>query len=343
MAQARGASSLSRYSRLGASLAIPVVGLAALVLAVGLTHHPTPTSPPISVATPTPFPTPTLYPALFPRSDSFALLPAQNAFGAIAVPRVTLPGGVSIEMTLAASPANLPSELPVWLLAAQPLDPRTVANRFGISPHDSGDTTQGITLFHAGLGVKPATDAIAWLASGVPAPQLGGHPRDAGTAEVLATRWLLRSGLAPFAGTSPLVEQTSNGESASFSEWKFTWWRRAPVYPLQPAIDSVVARVSADGTLKQLDFSYPRVVEGSTYPLRPWRQAFAEAQQGRWSRPCCQPLPELTTPGTLHVTITSVSLEYAIVATPGALYAVPMYAFSEGAGQQSGLVPAIAT
>ena len=43
------------------------------------------------------------------------------------------------------------------------------------------------------------------------------------------------------------------------------------------------------------------------------------------------------------MTITRVSVEYAIAATPGGMYAVPMYAFSEGAGYQPGLVPAIAT
>jgi hypothetical protein len=342
MAQTRSTPGLSRYGRLAAALAIPLVGLAALAVIVAISHRPTatPGPNPIGVTTPTPLPTPTAYPELFPDSDQFSLL-APNAFGPLTAPQATTRNTPGIDMTLAASPVGLPTQLPVWLLTSQPLNPRDVAERFGISG-DATSVDHGVARWQAGLRVDPATATIFWWPAGVAAPKLGGYPRDSISAEVLAMRWLLRSGLAPFAGTPARVEQTSNGDRASLPEWTVTWPRIAPNPPGTPAIDQVVARVSGDGTLKQLDFTHPHVAKGSTYTLRPWQEAFQDAQRGHWYRQCCRPLPELTTPGVVHVTITSVSVEYDIVQQADGLYAIPMYAFTEGPGYDPGLVPAIA-
>src|SRR5207302_3622618 len=125
------------------------------------------------------------------------------------------------------------------------------------------------------------TTTILWSPNGGASPQLGGIPRDVASAGTLATRWLLRAGLAPFAGTAAHVVQTSNGESASFAEWTVTWPRSArEPGATPPSIDTVTARVSADGTLKQLDFVHPRVNGGSQYPLRTWQDAYRAAQAG---------------------------------------------------------------
>jgi len=345
MAQARGAPGLSRFGRLGAALAIPAVGAAALLVAVAVNHRATPAPPPVNVVvTPTPLPTPTEFSDLLSQFDIFNLLPRQ-AFGSLSVPMAQPPAGITVDLTLQSPPAGeLPPQLPVWRFTPEAIDPRAVADRFGVSRNDTGVVDHGVVIYHAGLTVDSATTTITWIANGVASPQLGDRPRDSTSAERLATRWLLRSGLAPFIGATATVVQTSNGESASFPEWTITWPRQAPLPPPPtPAIDQVVARVSADGTLKELELTHPRVTSGSPYPLRPWQDAFRDAQAGRWYQPCCQPFPELVPSGTLHVTVRSVSLVYQTVRLGTGMYAIPMYAFGEGPGYQPGLVPAIAT
>jgi len=342
MAQARGAPGLSRTRLPALALAIPLLGIAALAVLVAVTHHstPTPAPRPNAVVTPTAEPTPTEFPPLLTDADSFRLV-APHTFGTIATPTVTLPAGLTVDMIIATQPTGLPTALPVWLLAPPALDPRTVANRFGISPDATSVTENSVTTWAAGLHVDPTHGTVFWLAGGAPAPRLGGRPTDRNSAYFLAMGWLRHSGLMPFTDEVATIEQTSNGESASFPEWTITWRRTAPGYLLFP-IDQVSARVSADGTLKELDLSRPRVARGALYTLRPWQDALRDAQQGHWYQVCCQPLPDFATPDTLHVTITSVSLRYAIVDTPQGMLTVPMYAFAESGGTYPGLVPAVA-
>ncbi len=339
MAQARGSSRLSRLRLPALALALPVVGLAALLATVAATHRSVSTPPaPVVIATPTPRATPTLYPVVFRNPDDFTLGPPHQ-FGNLDTPQVALPPRTSIVLSVATPPTSVPTELPVWKLAGAPLDPRSIADRFGISPADRALTENDMTSWRAGLGVDAVDGIIVWIPIGVPAPRLGGTPRDTESAANLALRWLQRSGLAPFAGAPAGVEQTSSGDSASLPEWTVTWHRTAPGYPQIP-IDDVVARVSGDGTLKQLDFSHPPIVGGSLYRLRPWQDALRDAQANHWFQPCCEPVPD-TTIGSLHITV-SVSIQYALAQTAQGRFAIPMYAFTEGAGYQPGLVPAIA-
>jgi hypothetical protein len=346
MAQTRGAPGLSRLRLLALALAIPVAGLATLALVVAFTHRgtPLPPGPPrIAVVTPTAEPTPTEFAALLTDTDSFILL-GPRAFGSISpTSRPSAgPAGVSVDLSIANPPSGLPTELPVWELTQAALDPPVVASRFGLGP--SGETSVGgdVVSWAPDLLVNASLSTIWYTQTAGAAPRLGGVPRDRATALTLATRWLEHAGLAPFAGTREIatIDQTATGESASFPEWTITWQRTAPGYPAYP-LDTISARVSADGTLKELELSRPRVDRGALYPLRPWQDALRDAQQGRWYQQCCGQLPELATPGKVHVTISSVSLRYAIAATPQGLFAVPMYAFVE-TGFQPGLVPAIA-
>lgn len=349
MAQARGAPGLSRLRTPALALAIPALGVAALAGLVVATHRGTSTPPGperIAVITPTPEPTPTVYPTLLSdAADTFTLL-APRSFGAISPTPLPsfAPPGTSIDLTIATPPTGLPAALPVWQLTPRPLDPSSVAVRFGINPRATAGVENGggITFFPEGLIVNPARDDVSWaVAAGVAAPRLGGKPHDRTSAYFLGGGWLRSSGLEPAARTIAIIEQTSSGESASFPEWTITWRRTAPGYSQYP-IDSVVIRVSGDGTLKELQYSSPTVSKGALYPLRPWQDAVRDAEQGRWYQQCCQPLPELNTPGALHVTITSVSLQYVVVETARGLLAVPMYSLAETGGTQPGLVPAIA-
>ena len=347
MAQARGAPGLSRLRPPALALAIPALGVAALAGLVAATHRGTSTPPGperIAVITPTPEPTPTAYPTLLSdAADTFTLL-APRSFGPInptPLPSFA-PPGTSIDLTIANPPAGLPAALPVWQLTARPLDPSSVAVRFGIKYGTPAAVENGAYIFSAGLSVDPARDDVSWqVGSGVAAPRLGGKPLDRTSAYFLGGGWLRSSGLEPAARTIAIIEQTSNGEGASFAEWTITWRRSAPGYSQYP-IDSVVARVSGDGTLKALRYSSPTVSKGALYPLRPWQDAVRDAEQGHWYQQCCQPLPELNTPGSVRVTISSVSLQYVVVETPRGMLAVPMYALAETGGTQPGLVPAIA-
>ena len=312
MAQARSAPGLSRFRRIGAALAIPVAGAAALLIAVAVTHRAAPPKP-VVVTSPTPLPEPTQFADVLSQFDLYTL-GAPQSFGRLVVPEQPAPP----QQFTAAPIGPFPAQLPVWRLTPEHIDPRAIADRFDISRSDAGTDDHGVTLFHAGLTVVPATTTILWQAFGVASPQLGGIPRDVASAGTLAARWLLRAGLAPFAGTAPQVVQTSNGESASFAEWTITWPRvaRQPG-PTPPAIDTITARVSADGTLKQLDFAHPRVDGGSQYQLRGWQDASRDAELGHWYR-----VPSLV--------VTSVRLVYATVQLDSGLYAIPMYNFGDG-------------
>lgn len=311
MAQTRSAPGLSRAWRWGAALAIPVAGAATLLIAVAVTHHATPPKP-VVVATPTPQQEPTQFPDVLSQFDLYTL-GAPQAFGRLILPEVSAP-----PVNFSASPEAVPTQLPVWRLTPEHIEPRAIADRFGVPPHDDVTEEQGVTYYHAGLSVDPALTTIFWKSTGVASPQLGGEPRDNASAGTLATRWMLRAGLAPFAGTVPQVVQTSNGESASFAEWTITWSRvaREPG-ATPPPIDAITARVSADGTLKQVDFAHPRVNGGSMYPLRGWQDALHDAEAGHWYR-------------TPSLRITGVRLAYATVPLASGLYAIPMYNFGDG-------------
>lgn len=339
MAQARGAPRLSRVSRLGLALAIPVVGLAALAVSVALTHRPEAGPAPVAIGTPTPLPTPAHYPQLFVLPDDFGVTQMPRAYGALTPPQVALPESTRVELSVPEAPSGLPAALPVWRLSTGPLDPRAVADRFGIPATTTSLTENGMTSWRAGLGVDPGHGVIVWIPIGVAAPRLGGVPRDNGSALTLATSWLLSAGLAPYSGAPAAVEQTSAGDSASLPEWTVTWQRRAPGWPQYP-LDEMVARVAGDGTLKQLDVSHPRVIGGSVYALRPWQDALRDALANHWYQPCCEPLPE-TGGAPLNVAV-NVGIRYALVDTASGEFAIPMYAFDEGHGYQPGLVPAIA-
>ena len=312
MAQARGAPGLNRFWRLGAALAIPIAGAATLLIAVAITHRASPPKP-VVVASPTPTPEPTQFPDVLSQFDLYTL-GAPQSYG-----RLVLPEQPEPSQQLTVQPlGQFPAQLPVWRFTPEHIDPRAIADRFGIPRNDGVTQEKGVTYYHAGLAVDPSVTTILWQASGVASPQLGGIPRDDTSAGTLATRWLLRAGLAPFTGTAAQVVQTSNGESASFAEWTVTWPRvaREPG-ATPPPIDEITARVSADGTLKQLDFAHPRVNGGSQYQLRSWQDAYRDAQLGHWYR-----APSLV--------ITSVRLVYATVQLDSGLYAIPMYNFGDG-------------
>jgi hypothetical protein len=239
---------------------------------------------------------------------------------------------------------DLPTQLPVWRLDTSPaLDARSVAARFGINraPDDRSDDGTEVA-WREGLDVDVRHFRVSWLAAqGAVNPHLGGVPRDTGDALQLATRWLDNAGLRPDPSEPVTVVQTNNGESASFAEWRVSWERSLPGYTQWP-IDTTTVRVSADGTLKELDLERPPLAGGSLYSLRPWQDAVRDAQAGRWFQLCCQPLPDYTTPGTLHITVRELSLAYAVVDTRAGSFAVPMYAFTEQDGQPPGLVAALA-
>lgn len=338
----RAASAQNDLMRRGTqALAIPAVGVLTLVVAVALTHReaPLPRSTPVG---PSPLvtatPNPTSFPPLFLIPDDFRLV-APRAYGVLTTTRGVT--GYTFDVTVTAPPANTPAALPVWNLSRTPVDAAAVAARFGLPPTPDRTWSDGGTYWTSGLEVNTVHSNISWLAAnGAPNPRLGSVPRDNLTAAVAAEEWLRRSGLAPTTMNPPQVFQTANGESASFAEWAIYWPRAAPDYP-QWTIDGTSARVSADGTLKQLDAPRATIDKGSLYPLRPWQDALADARRGRWFR-APEMLPEFTpTPGVLHITAT-VSITYAVVDTAQGSYAVPMYAFNEKGSGTPGLVPAIA-
>jgi len=328
-----------RPGRLLAATAIPLLGAAALALAIALTHRATPTTQ-MPAPLPPPVPTPTVFPSLLVAHDDFALT-APRAYGAISGSPAPVPPGDSFDVTLAATPTGVPDVLPVWRLIPAHLDPGTLGTRFGLGAEPyTTPLADNVAQWPSGLSVDAAQAIVSWTPlRDSSSPRLGGFPRDAATALSLAARWLDNAGLAPPAGSHAAVEQTSNGEGAAFAEWTITWPRTATGYPRVP-IDQTFARVSADGTLKELELARPTVSGGSLYPLRPWQDALADARRGHWFR-LFQPLPEFSTPGVVHTTVT-ISIEYADVRGALGTYAVPMYAFSEAGGGLPGLVPALA-
>lgn len=333
-----------RPRTLAAALALPVVGLAALALAVALTHRssPQPVVDRVPLPPVTALPSPPSFPPLFAAPDDFSL-GASRAFGSIAVPSAAIPSGYTFDVVLAGAPAGLPTALPVWRLTPAPFDPRAVAARFGLGgTPDSTPLNGAVAQWSAGLTVDSGQTIISWTPLRDSAsPPLGGRPRDSTTAATLATRWLDRTGLGPPAGVNATVEQTSNGQGAAFAEWAITWPRAAPQYPTL-ALDSTVARVSADGTLKELELRRPVVRGGALYPLRSWQDALAAARQGDWLR-APAPLPDFSTPGVLQMTV-SISITYSEGGAAQGDFAVPVYAFTEdGNTAGAGLVSALAT
>ena len=317
-----------RRRALAAALAIPAVGIVAL--GVALAHRSSPlqvhVNPPPSLS---PLPSPTAFPPLFVAPDDFSL-GEPRAYGAISAPPAPRPSNFTFDVQLAGTPIGLPTSLPVWRLAPAHVDPSAIAARFGLAGPDGGLTVDTDTTLVSWTPLRDTHD-----------PALGGRPRDTGTAVTLAERWLDRSGMAPPPGVNATAEQTSNGESAAFAEWTITWPRAAPTYP-SLAIDSTVARVSADGTLKELELQRPVVAGGSVYPLRPWRDAVADAGQGRWLR-LPQPLPDIVKGGVLTITVT-ITVGYAEVHTAGELFAVPVYVLTEpGNPTGAGMLSALAT
>jgi hypothetical protein len=328
-----------RPIRLLVALAIPVVGLAALGVAVAVTHK---QAPPTRRPSPQPvaLPSPTVFPELFPTADDFRLA-GPRAYGTVSGPLARIPPDYTFDLTLAASPTGLPDALPVWRIVPAPLDPLAVAAPFGLAGTPSSTAQSAdVTQWSAGLVVDTALTRVAWQPLRDSAnPRLGGLPRDATTAFGLAEAWLDHAGFTPPSGPPATVEQTSNGQGAAFAEWRITWPRAAAGYTRWP-IDTTVARVSADGTLKELELSRPVVAGGSLYRLRPWQDALTDARQGRWAAPF-QPLPDFTTPGVVHTTVT-ISMVYGEARNALGSFAVPMYAFSGPCCTHPGLVPALA-
>jgi hypothetical protein len=333
-----------RYRLLLAAAGIPLLALVLVVSAVTLSRrdsarpHPQPSDLVQSAPTPTVF-------ASLVEPDDFTLSTPQG-FGALTAPEsASLPHNLHIDITLLSTRTDLPARLPVWHLATPTPRPdvERIAARFGIAhPPDNSLLDGTLLTWREGLSLDTVHFAISWLgARGVADPHLGGVPRDTASALQEATQWLNHAGLAPDATEPVTVVQTSRGDGASFAEWRLTWERSAPGYSQWP-VDTTVARVSADGTLKELQLARPPVAGGSMYRLRPWQDALRDAQAGHWFQPCCAPLPDPPTPYTLHATIRELSLAYAVVDAPHGAYAVPMYAFTEHDGDPPGLVPALA-
>ena len=326
---------------LALALLVPAAGAvaaAALLLArqPAAIKTPTPTPPPG-----TPTPRPTVFPDVFAPDDSS--LGPSGSLGTIPLPPAYggRPG-LQLDLRLApgAAPSSpLPTTLPVWRLRGLEVLAPQVALRFPITG-DAQLSSDGTWFWPDGLRVKPDAGAVMWTRNtAVPNPRLSGTPRDGASAGTLAAQWLRDSGMPPPDGAVAIIVQTSNGAGAAFAEWTVTW-QRIPLSSKPYPVGSTTIRVSADGTVREVEVDHPRIAGGAPYPLRAWQQAWADARAGRWLRVQGGSLSDPPPGGqTLTITLADVTLEY--VEEPGQ-FAVPVYAFHEKDSPLEVLVTALA-
>jgi len=238
---------------------------------------------------------------------------------------------------LSATPPSLPQSLPVWKLhgfvdgaATAPL-----AARLGIHPPATPlppDATENGRIDPA------AATVTAGVGGATTAFTVADHPASDTAALAAASQALVDLGLFPANADAAATPTTDTGTDG----WAITYTRRSigGVSSGFGLWNTEVASMEMDiyGKVTRFDVDAPSVAGGSTYQLRPWRDAWTEVSRGHWFDECC----DVNTGGggpplspAFHADKVSVVYEQV------AMYLVPMYEFTDTAGKLSLTVPAL--
>ena len=236
-----------------------------------------------SSASPSPRPSPTPHWPLARLAASDQLdLGVARAYGAIDITGTPTSFDFISGWSLATTPTNLPTTLPVWRLRGFiRADVSALAEKLTLPvigrPGVVGGTTMG------------EIDAARALVSG-PSTLHADHTVMTDEEAVSTVSAVLFQLGIPALDGDPHVQRISDGAPSGSQMWQVQFVHR-PVQgvPVGLRHNQLVAgaTVDANGAVSNLEVHEMAVDGGSAYPLRPWREAWAEVTKGHWFDLCC--------------------------------------------------------
>ena len=309
-----------------------------------------PTASPQPSAKPSPTPQPVSFARLYP-ADVLTLV-APRAYGHLSLTGTDNTLQIAHYTLAVQHDPGSPATAPVWQLAPAPrFDAATLGARFDLPGSPTTDSS-GVLTWHAADGAAsltydPDSGQVSYsgTTAGAGPANVGAAPTDKAGAGRLAARWMAERGLLPPGAGAPEVTYFPQ---SSPQPWSVDWPLHIGSYPLEGPYAQPGMGLDAQGGIQSVMILGLGVDHGSTYPVIPWRQAWAQVAAGHWYRECCD-FTGGDGPSSLPgFTATSVELGYASFGDSRSRlsgterkYLVPMWVFFAGDGTRL-FYPAVA-